>query len=268
MEWGSTMLDTNRIGVLLSELKHDLSHPYVDSYLSRPEIDQDKVLIYYFLFSYQKRTEQPEKCTKSVMIAETGLKTHDKMAVTLPGEADAIKKSQLTVLAGDYYSALYYYILSRTGDMEIVEWVAEAIQNYNTEKCRLYYPAHRLSWTQTVQILARIESALISHVAAKLGYDWLVPALSDFFLCKLLSKNDMLQQKNGYDSFLFRFLSDHITDDRAVLRQLMNEEIKRAEARFNERIKRSMIPGGGFSDLITDLSSRLNTICRCTAGEE
>ncbi|WKB37126.1 heptaprenyl diphosphate synthase component 1 [Terrilactibacillus sp. S3-3] len=135
-----------------------------------------------------------------------GLDTHEKMTIENLDEKKEIRSRQLVVLAGDFYSSLYYFSLSRQGDIQMVKWIAEAIQEFNVHKCHLFYPSDSLNWEQKYAALERIESALVTKIAAKLGFLEWVPALSDYFLFKRLTiERNCFLHKSGTFPYFFTF---------------------------------------------------------------
>src|SRR5699024_12080275 len=76
--------------------------------------------------------------TKLVQIAWD---TNDLVPVTndeMDSEESRVAK-QLTVLAGDYYSGLYYLLLSEIEAFDMIHILASAIKEINEYKMKLYY---------------------------------------------------------------------------------------------------------------------------------
>lgn len=252
---------------IYASLVRDLSHPYVGKYLPMPEIDQDKLLVYYFLFQRRAGRGQAGVYVESVMVAEAGLSTHESMTTERLAEKSEIRKRQLTALSGDFYSALYYYYLSRNKDVEAVKWVAEAIQTFNINKCRLFYPKHTLDWTQAVAAIETIESALVAKIAAKLGFDQWIPFLNAFFLVKKLAYEHEHQAETGSGSFLCSYLMESLTHDPAQFKEHLKEEIKKTKKHFFESVRKAEEHSDTFSKLLPYLTEKMNAFCLCTLGE-
>ncbi|MDD9148655.1 heptaprenyl diphosphate synthase component 1 [Sporolactobacillus sp. CQH2019] len=252
---------------IYAKIRHDLSHPYVNKYLPFPEIDKDKLLVYYYLF--QKRSEDGGTgvYVESLMAAEIGLSAHESMTTERLNGKNEIKIRQLTALSGDFYSALYYYYLSRKPDIEVVKWIAEAIQTFNVNKCLLFYPNHTLNWTQAVTALESIESALVAKIAAKLGFEDWVPSLNAFFLTKKLVYEYELQTNGGSHSFLCNYLIDSLPHASVPFRERLEEEIKHAKERFFDSIKKVEKNSGVLSRLLPYLTEKMNAFCRFTVEE-
>ncbi|GGL47067.1 heptaprenyl diphosphate synthase component 1 [Sporolactobacillus putidus] len=251
---------------IYANLRRDLSHPYVSKYLPIPEIDKDKLLVYYYLF--QKRSgKRTEVYVESLMVAEIGLSTHESMTTERLNGKKEIKKRQLTALSGDFYSALYYYYLSRKKDIEMVKWVAEAIQTFNVNKCLLFYPKHTLSWTQAVAALETIESALVAKIADRLGLKHWVPFLNAFFLGKKLVSEYELQAQNDSRSFLCNYLIESLTHDSVSFRERLEAEIKKTKARFFDSIRQAEENSGTLFELLPYLTEKMNAFCRLTVEE-
>src|SRR5690625_677341 len=77
----------------------------------------------------------------AVMLIQIALDTHDlipasKKCITTDHEQ---MNMQLSVLAGDFYSGLYYLILANLDDIKMVQILATAIKEINECKMKLYY---------------------------------------------------------------------------------------------------------------------------------
>src|SRR5699024_10495241 len=71
----------------------------------------------------------------TIMLIQIALDTHEKVTDT---QTTRIYK-QLTVLAGDYFSGWYYYLLSESRDIQLIGILAEGIREINEKKIQLYF---------------------------------------------------------------------------------------------------------------------------------
>ncbi|MCO7176755.1 heptaprenyl diphosphate synthase component 1 [Sporolactobacillus kofuensis] len=215
------------------QLLHEMNHPYVQKNMPKPTIDRDKLMIYYLMFRHSETTAMARTCAISVMLAEIGLNTHETMTVSPIRDKDVVKKRQLTVLSGDFYSALYYYTLVRHSKREVVKWVAEAIQNFNVQKSRFFYGKASLNWAQKIDSIRIIESALVSKIATQLGYAHFIPILSNFFLIKRLlvekRKQENADRTSGY-------LLTESGEEKATLIKKLETEIKTKGDQFVDTV--------------------------------
>jgi Heptaprenyl diphosphate synthase (HEPPP synthase) subunit 1. len=194
---------------LYEQLQGELNHPYIRRVLPHPAVDKDKLLIYYLLFRTKTDDRDAGICAKSVMIAEIGLTTHEWMTNNTLTNKNEIRLRQLTALSGDYYSALYYYSLARCDRIQVVRWVAQAIQQFNIEKCRLYYDGGREpDWEQAVQALSSSESALIVHIAARLEQSHWIPVINHYFLVKKMIQERRNGSPQKARTYITGFLED------------------------------------------------------------
>ncbi|TGA98129.1 heptaprenyl diphosphate synthase [Sporolactobacillus shoreae] len=255
------------VGIIYKQLMDDLTHPYVNSILPKPSIDKDKLLVYYMLFQTKVNREMAGVYAKSVMIAEVGLSTHETMTVAKLSMKDDIKRRQLTALSGDFYSALYYYSLARNNNTRIVKWVAQAIQIFNIEKCRLYYPKREFGWPQAIEALGSTESALVSQIASKLGLKSWIPVLSDFFLAKKLVGESRDASARTLQSFLNQYLREQLTSDPHQFRQNIEKEVLSSAERFRKSSAKAEKQTGKLADLLAYLNDQMHNYCRCMVEE-
>src|SRR5690625_8001095 len=77
----------------------------------------------------------------ATMLVQVALDTHELVPVTSSADASEFKTSarQLTVLAGDYFSGLYYLLLAETEDIKLVQILSCAIKTINAYKMLLNY---------------------------------------------------------------------------------------------------------------------------------
>ncbi len=117
-----------------------LRHPYFINYIEEPFIDEEKIaLLYGALKGANLHIEQIEHYVVTIMLVQIALDTHERVSNKAGEEAnESHKRRQLTVLAGDYYSGLYYYLLSMNRDIVLIRALAEGIKEINEHKIMLY----------------------------------------------------------------------------------------------------------------------------------
>src|SRR5699024_6265809 len=120
-----------------------MKHTYLHKFIDKPTIDEDKLFI---LVSILNRafvsSKQKEQYIITTMLVQLALDTHDLVpSSTDNGDYHAASEipKQLTVLAGDYYSGLYYFLLSEIEDFAMIQTLASAIKKVNEYKMNLYY---------------------------------------------------------------------------------------------------------------------------------
>lgn len=152
----------------ISELiTYKINHTYLNKYIQKPVIDQTKLTALSIIVN---NTSLPEKTKRQYIIAtmlvQIALDTHDLIPITNDKNDDevAITTKQLTVLAGDYYSGLYYLILAEIEDVPMIGVLASAIKEITEYKMRLYYREIG-SFTDYLSITKKVETLLITRVA-------------------------------------------------------------------------------------------------------
>ncbi|MBD8070256.1 heptaprenyl diphosphate synthase component 1 [Bacillus sp. PS06] len=159
------MLDINvRIANFKKRIEGELNHSYLHKYLSNPIIDEDKLLLLYTIFEEIEIEEHElEHYVLTTMLIQLALDTHDQVSTNTSLKPSSQLKNQLTVLAGDYFSGLYYYFLAQAGDLKMIQLLSEATKEVNEHKIRVY----QSDITQVETLLESIEiieSSLIKKV--------------------------------------------------------------------------------------------------------
>src|SRR5574339_191225 len=92
-----------------------ISHPYLKQFIQTPNIDEDKLLLIISMLDQHGLTKLEMKdFVVTTILIQIALDTHELVSnTTNPIEKESsLKSRQLTVLAGDYFSGLYYKILA------------------------------------------------------------------------------------------------------------------------------------------------------------
>jgi heptaprenyl diphosphate synthase len=114
-------------------------HPYLRQYIVSPVIDEDKILILIsILDKFELSPREKDTFIIAIMLMQVALDTHDLVSVKLTDES-SMKIRQLTVLAGDYYSGLYYKYLAGIGDIRMIRMLSEGVKDINEHKVFVYH---------------------------------------------------------------------------------------------------------------------------------
>ncbi|MCD7033360.1 heptaprenyl diphosphate synthase component 1 [Metabacillus sp. GX 13764] len=179
---------------LKQQLQKKLTHPYLAKFLPSPVIDEDKLLLFYaILDQVPLKEEQKSNYVLTAMLVQIALDTHDDVS-TLPHiEQQEFVQRQLTVLAGDYFSGLYYSLLSDMKDIKMIRTLATAIREINEQKIRLYENSIE-GIEDAVESITTVETALFRRVSEHFGIDmWKV------FSEKFLAYKRMSAEKKRYE---------------------------------------------------------------------
>ncbi|GAB3066012.1 heptaprenyl diphosphate synthase component 1 [Virgibacillus ainsalahensis] len=185
--------DIHHYKALINDKIH---HTYLDRFIQKPIIDEEKLKLLAAIINNTALSErQKERYILTTMLAQIALDTHD-----LVPESNELDKNngqnvpiQLNVLAGDYYSGLYYLLLSEIDDFEFIHILASAIKEVNEYKMRIYC-GEEFSFQEYIDMIEKVESLLIIHVAKYLGDMSLV-----VFSGKWLITNKLIQVKERID---------------------------------------------------------------------
>lgn len=97
----------------------------------------------------------------AVLLLHQGLSIHD----TVDSESDV--RRQLVVLAGDYDSSLYYYVLARLNNNVLLSKLCDAVVVINEAKMALFHPESEISdeeyWTLHESVQGELIRAVASH---------------------------------------------------------------------------------------------------------
>ncbi|GAA0444235.1 hypothetical protein GCM10008983_22010 [Lentibacillus halophilus] len=164
------MLDRSSMNMSdLKELIRDKIHnPLIAKYVQVPYLNDDKLYILTTILNNTLLSDETKKnYILATMLVQTALDIHDTVPETneRPHTECEEKSKQLSVLAGDYYSSLYYLLLSETEDIGLISVLAAAINEINETKMQLYYERNHESFNLVLQRIKKLDSLLITRVA-------------------------------------------------------------------------------------------------------
>ncbi|UJL48097.1 heptaprenyl diphosphate synthase component 1 [Virgibacillus sp. NKC19-16] len=183
-----------------------IQHAYLKKHMQKPVIDEEKLTILAAIINNTTLlTKQKERYIITTMLVQVALDTHELVPKgNDPDKSEEVNVSkQLNVLAGDYFSGLYYLLLAEIDDFDLIHNLASAIKEINEYKMKLYYNEAN-SLQAYVDIVKVIESTLILQVADFVGDislnsvvgDWLVT--SKLIKERNLNSNEFSPLVNGW----------------------------------------------------------------------
>lgn len=115
-------------------------------------------LLYAFLNKHSTLAGYSELYTLVTSLVQLGLDTHDMVSVTNDAkEQKSARSRQLKVLAGDYFSSRFYYLLSHSGQIDLIGILSAAICEANRLKMNLYLKMKQLKLTADEYIRQLVE---------------------------------------------------------------------------------------------------------------
>ncbi|HDR6294882.1 MULTISPECIES: heptaprenyl diphosphate synthase component 1 [Bacillus cereus group] len=216
------------------KLMEKLRHPYFINYIEEPFIDEEKIaLLYGALKSANLHIEQIEHYVVTIMLVQIALDTHERVSNKAGEEEIEFHKCrQLTVLAGDYYSGLYYYLLSMNRDIVLIRALAEGIKEINEHKIMLYQKAHETT-DDIMKSIVTIESALLQKTCDHFQLSHWKPFITYVLGGNRLQKEIQLYADKQH-SPVFQAMQDVLGDKAEVVINGWMKELRKKEKQFLE----------------------------------
>lgn len=183
-----------------------VEHPYIDKFLEKPFIDSDKLAMFYYLYDEISITESKKNYyITTIMLVQMALDTHERIPSPSEKTMDETAK-QLSVLAGDFYSGLYYYLLAEIEDIPMIRTLANAIEKINEYKMILY-KADVTSLEQLVIVMQEVEATLFKEVAQMMQVDeQTVDVVAQYFIV-----NRLYYELQKIRDHRFSYLENYVT---------------------------------------------------------
>jgi len=183
-----------------------LSHPYLLEHVEAPVIDDDRLLLLISLLDqYGLKQDEMETYTITTMLLQIAIDTHEHVENSRNDETDdSLKKRQLTVLAGIYFSGLYYKLLAETDDVRMIKQLAAGVKEVNEHKIAVYQKETE-AIDKLMESIKLIESTLFGKVADHFNStEWHDFAANWLFVKRLIVEQKKFIQSGG--SLLFDVL--------------------------------------------------------------
>lgn len=204
----TSSMDLRHLKALINKKMY---HTYIEQYVQTPQLDDDKL---YILTSILNNTTLPEykkeKYIVTAMLVQMALDTHDLVSNSnhaAPTEYEK-KSKQLSVLAGDYYSGLYYSLLSEIEEVKMTQVLAKAITDINECKMQLYYEGTD-SFDTFIPLFKKLESLLIIRIASFTGETVISGIAAEWLMTRKLLLSKYSLAHSGLDK-AFGTWSDQI----------------------------------------------------------
>jgi heptaprenyl diphosphate synthase len=174
-------------------LYKEVTHSFLNENIDTVHIDDVELAIVQAVLQQMNISqEKVYHYAVTLMLIQVALDTHEK--VSDKSEKTRLNR-QLTVLAGDYYSGLYYYLLAKEKDIALIRSLAEGISEINEYKIRIH-TNHELTYDEWIHSVAHIESALLEKLCEHFNLDENITKVRTLLLLNRLQKeyHDMKQR--------------------------------------------------------------------------
>ncbi|MGM8211623.1 heptaprenyl diphosphate synthase component 1 [Virgibacillus sp. W0430] len=228
----SSTIDTEE---MLALIENKIKHSFIEKYIEKPVIDKEKLYLLTTLLNQSKLSKYKKKqYILTTMLVQIALDTHELVPVAndKTEHQNERTKKQLYVLAGDYYSGLYYALLASIEDMEMIQVLATAIKEINEYKMKLFYNEYG-SFAEFVALIGKIETLLITRIAETISEKNIIPLIEPWLTMNQLIKEKEKLEIYGYSNlfeYWFQSMNSNLTSISSDYDSFVNNSIEKTEA--------------------------------------
>ncbi|HEX7065456.1 MAG TPA: heptaprenyl diphosphate synthase component 1 [Bacillales bacterium] len=191
------------VGQLKEKIDKRMSHPFLKKHGDLPEPDEERVSMLCQMFRETSlSTPNVDTYIVTVMLVQAALDAHESIDIRKLSDERAQTSRQLTILGGDYFSGLYYYLLSEVEDILLVRKLAASIQEINEHKMFLY-KNDRQTLEETIDSLRIVESSLLRNLADYFEQPVWAAFFEEYFLLRRLLAEKHLYLESKSSSLLY-----------------------------------------------------------------
>lgn len=189
--------DVSFIQSIMSSFHNAVDHRYLKQFLGDPEIHPNVVNVLLYLFDDSDYSlDDIHDAILTSMLVQKALDTHEQINQHGLGVENIRTERQLTVLAGDYYSSLYYYILSRSTNKSLLYHLSLGIQQVNEAKM-VIYQENRKAGNPVFEDVRKVFSGITESLANAHELSSRFAPVSDYLLLMALKHDEMRYHQEG-----------------------------------------------------------------------
>lgn len=169
-----------------------MQHDMIARHTELPDFPSGRVSLLHAVLGHQPLTAPlRELLALATSLVQMGLDTHDTVDNGTGHDLRGMRKQQLKVLAGDFFSARFYQLLSQAGQIDTIRRLSEAVCDINRTKMSLYAKMKQMKLSAEEYLAGGAElrsRLLLSFTGFMHGlYERLWPEVVDrFSRCELL----------------------------------------------------------------------------------
>lgn len=248
----------------------NLAHKYVgydmiSKHTELPEYPVPRVhLLYTFLNAHQQNQalNTAQSCALASFLVQLGLDTHDLIDHNVDVIEDELMRSrQLKVLAGDYFSSVFYELLAEEGNVATIASMSGAICEVNRMKVSLYTKLKTMSLTaeqylkEKVSLKMGLFVSFTSSMDKSLQNVWklLLAAFSrlEVVIQEIDPNNTLPEQRMSYAYLKMMETGSSLDKEKLSRSQIGLEEWTRLLSKYNIGKQLKMI----FTATLTDIQA-------------
>lgn len=224
------LVHTNRLELnkLKINIETKLKHTYLEKFMNKANIEMDKLFLFHHLYNQVNMpTIYKENMITTVLLIDVALHTHDSIpSCRSEGTMDETAL-QLSVLAGDYYSAQYYYLLSQFEDIEMTKVLAKIIKQISENKMQQFYGDFN-TLEAVFSLIKETEALFYTTIATELNRFGYIPVVKEYLYIKQLAKEkEMIRY--GHYSTIKNYLKKATTQiEYSTLFSMIDNEIEQS----------------------------------------
>jgi heptaprenyl diphosphate synthase len=172
------------------QIEETVYHSFLLKHIEKPKIDEYKLyFLHYILDETKIAPNVRDQLIITTMLVQIALDIHENIPDDTGIDNLSIEMdSQLSILAGDYFSGLYYSILANIDEREYITLLATAIKQINELKMKLYYMDSD-SVEDYLETQKKIQSLLIKYIAEHMQVNQEIHVIEEILLTNELINN-------------------------------------------------------------------------------
>lgn len=206
--------------------KKYVEYDMIATHTELPEFPIPRVgLLYTFLNHRDKGSARTaEICSLAAFLVQLGMDTHDRIDTEKGQKNEATMRSrQLKVLAGDYFSSVFYELLAKIDEIDIVSAMSSAICEVNRLKVKLYTGLQRMIppaedyIKENVQVKMGLFLSFSQFMDKSVRNLWKL-LLAELSHCEVVLDEMRQSGSNGYKGYAyFRIMELGTSEDKSKL---------------------------------------------------